>query len=230
MIKQQLASWLLSLGIQGGARTVQLGCGDTPRPLCLPQDVQEWGVPPDLLGMGSWSQILRWLQDKRTWKSRDGDGDSGETLCWAVGAGAHVTRDASSNPEASALETVRVDALQSQAGLPGRTLGPGCNSLLGTFPALLKTGPEASSTLAQTSLSPSQVPAKGPFWHLIHPDAELGKPITLNCHLKSGATRSVLGVVVRWTVSRWTHRPVGRAMPIIATEKTWKSGFFLELL
>ena len=91
MIKQQLASWLLSLGIQGGARTVQLGCGDTPRPLCLPQDVQEWGVPPDLLGMGSWSQILRWLQDKRTWKSRDGDGDSGETLRWAVGAGAHVT-------------------------------------------------------------------------------------------------------------------------------------------
>lgn len=48
-------------------------------------------MPPDLLGMGSWSQILRWLQDKRTWKSRDGDGDSGETLRWAVGAGAHVT-------------------------------------------------------------------------------------------------------------------------------------------
>lgn len=81
-------------------------------------------------------------------------------------------------PRSMCTETVHVDALQSQAGLPGRTLGPGCDSLLGTFPALLKTGPEASSTLAQTSLSPSQVPAKGPFWHLIHPDAELGKPIT----------------------------------------------------
>ena len=67
------------------------------------------------------------------------------------------------------------------------------HSLLGTFPPLLKTGLGAASTPAQTSLSPSQVPAKGPFWHLIHPDAELGKPIPLNYHLKSGATNQCWG-------------------------------------
>lgn len=57
------------------------------------------GMPPDLLGMGSWSQIHRWLQDKRTWKSRDGDGDSGKTSRWTVGAGAHVTTGMRTHPK-----------------------------------------------------------------------------------------------------------------------------------
>ena len=182
-----------------------------------------WEVPPDLLGVGSQSQIDRWLQDKRTWKGRDGDGDSGKTSRWTVGAGAHVTTGMRTRPK-----SIRTwDSVCWCSAEPGWAIWVDSrarlHSLLGTFPPLLKTGPGAPSTPAQTSLSPLQVPAKGPFWHLIHPDAELGKPIPLNYHLKSGATNQCWG----WGVDSQpgTHRPVGRAMPIIATEKTWKSGF-----